>query len=386
MGLSGFVDIGIGLIFMYLVLSLVCTTVNELIATSLKWRAKDLEKTLTQIIDNGQLKDAFYNNGLISNTTRASRGGEPAPGVAPAANIQTGEAPAKGNETDAAGNPKDTEHPSYLDGRTFALALLDSLTVTKKGQEVLQKKEEQAGASPAEAKDAAAQPKTFPTFEDIKKIAGGLPDSNIRDVLLANLATGEQTVTDLRNNVAAWFDSAMDRLSGNYKRRLKVLSLIIGVIVAFAFNADSVSVGKALWGDEALRGQIVGAAAHYVNDPPKAVDCKNSDPQKEFDCNLNVLKQQEALLRPFPIGWPDQRLADQWKKDTTSGGWWWWFAALIGVLFLKIVGCLWTGLALSLGAPFWFDLLQKFMNIRGAGTKPDDEKTKKKNESAAQVA
>jgi hypothetical protein len=39
---------------------------------------------------------------------------------------------------------------------------------------------------------------------------------------------------------------------------------------------------------------------------------------------------------------------------------------------------LWTGLALSLGAPFWFDTLQKFMNVRGAGKKPDEEKTKKK--------
>jgi hypothetical protein len=381
LGLSSFVDVAIGLIFMYLVLSLICTTVNELIATGLKWRAKDLENTLTRMIDDGQLKEAFYNNGLISNTTRASRGGDPVPGAA-AGNIQAGVAPAKGNETDAAGNPKDTEHPSYLDGRTFALALLDSLTVTKKGQEVLQKQGEQAGASPVDAKDAAAQPKTFPTFEDIKKIVGDLPDSNIRDVLLANLGTSEQTVTDLRNNVAAWFDSAMDRLSGNYKRRLKVLSLVIGIIVAFVFNADSVSVGKALWGDEAVRGQIVAAASKYVNDPPPAVDCKNSDVQKQFDCNLKVLKQQEALLRPFPIGWPDQQLIDQ-SKDKTGISW---FAALIGVLLLKILGCLWTGLALSLGAPFWFDTLQKFMNVRGAGTKPDDEKTKKKNEKAAQVA
>ena len=33
--------------------------------------------------------------------------------------------------------------------------------------------------------------------------------------------------------------------------------------------------------------------------------------------------------------------------------------------------------ALSLGAPFWFDLLNKFINLRGAGQKParDDKKT-----------
>jgi hypothetical protein len=381
MGLSGFVDVAIGLVFMYLVLSLICTTVNELIATGLKWRAKDLENTLTRMIDDGQLKDAFYNNGLISNTTRASRGGDPVPGT-PDENVQAGGVPAKGNETDAAGNPKDIEHPSYLDGRTFAMALLDSVTMTKKGQEVLQTNAEQTGASSEEAKVAAAKPKEFPTFEDIKKIVQDMPDSNIRDVLLANLATGEQTVTDLRNNVAAWFDSAMDRLSGSYKRKLKVLSLAIGIIVAFAFNADSVSVGKALWGDEALRGQIVGAASKYVNDPPPAVDCTDPDVQKRFECNLKALKTQEAMLRPFPIGWPDQQLDDRLKDKKGIS----WFAALIGFLVLKILGCLWTGLALSLGAPFWFDTLQKFMNVRGAGTKPDNEKTKQKNENAVQVA
>jgi hypothetical protein len=37
----------------------------------------------------------------------------------------------------------------------------------------------------------------------------------------------------------------------------------------------------------------------------------------------------------------------------------------------KVLGWFVTGLALSLGAPFWFDLLGKFMNIRGAGPKPD---------------
>jgi hypothetical protein len=106
-----------------------------------------------------------------------------------------------------------------------------------------------------------------------------------------------------------------------------------------------------------------------VNNPPPAVDCKNSDPQKQFDYNLKVLKQQEMMLRPFPIGWPGN------AAELDFWGW-----------ILKFLGCLWTGLALSLGAPFWFDLLQKFMNIRGAGTNPDDEKTKKKNENAAQPA
>ena len=346
MGLYGFVDIAIGLMLLYLVLSLICTTVNELIATGLKWRAKSLSKALTQLIDNEELRKAFYNYGLISNAKTASRGGEPPPDVAPAA------APAKGAEADAAGKPKDTAHPAYLDGRTFALALLDSVTETKEGK----------------AQRAGVQQKEFPTLDEIKKIVGDLPDSNIRDVLLASLATGQTTIAELRDSLASWFDTAMDRLSGSYKRSLKVLSLIVGIVVALVFNADSLSVSKALWGDETLRGQIVNAAAQYVNKPLESPECKQTDLQEQTACLLRRLKQQQEQLRPFPIGWPDQQFDAQ--LASAQG------LAWLQTWLLKILGCLWTGLALSLGAPFWFDLLQKFMNIRGTGVKPEEKKAK----------
>jgi hypothetical protein len=36
----------------------------------------------------------------------------------------------------------------------------------------------------------------------------------------------------------------------------------------------------------------------------------------------------------------------------------------------KIVGWLITALAVTLGAPFWFELLSKLVNVRGSGPKP----------------
>jgi hypothetical protein len=343
MGLSSFVDIAIGLIFMYLVLSLICTTINELIATQFEWRAKSLSRALTQLIDNEEVRKAFYNYGLIANAKSASRGGEPPPGAPP------NQAPAKGGEADAAGKPTETGHPAYLDGRTFALALLDSVTETKEGR----------------AKTAGAKQTQFPSLDEIRQIVGNLPDSNIRDVLIANLATGQATVAELRDQLASWFDSAMDRLSGSYKRWLKALSLIVGIVIALAFNADSLSVSKALWKDETLRGQIVAAAADQVKNPlPAPPPCKQEgDPQAQSECLFARFKTQQEQLRPFPIGWPDAAFYKQ--LDDARGLWMLW------VLLLKVFGCVLTGLALSMGAPFWFDLLQKFMNIRGTGPKPE---------------
>jgi hypothetical protein len=352
-GLSGFVDVAIGLIFMYLVLSLICTTVNELIATQLKWRAKSLSSALVEIIDNKEVRDAFFKFGLVANAKVASRGGDQA------------------TATSTSGQqPKDPTHPSYIDGKTFALALMDSLTADPSAK-------------------GKADPNNFPTIAEIKAIIAGLPDSNIRDVISANLATADQSIAALRDSLASWFDTAMDRLSGNYQRWLKALSLVIGIAVAFAFNADSISVGRALWGDETLRNQTVAAANQYLEHPPGATSCTQSDPQsqakgapakaepqaqppadpkqpsadpqQQTKCLLQQLKQQQEALRPFPIGWPDSRAPEP------AGDW---FTYLV----LKFLGCLWTGVALSLGAPFWFDLLKKFMNIRGAGPNPVEKK------------
>jgi hypothetical protein len=63
-------------------------------------------------------------------------------------------------------------------------------------------------------------------------------------------------------------------------------------------------------------------------------------------------------LRAFPLGWTNETFPNValWP--------------VAGFLFFKLIGIGATALALSLGAPFWFDLLQKIMNIRGTGPKP----------------
>ena len=261
------------------------------------------------------------------------------------------------------------------------MALLDSLTGTTEGV----------------AKDSLTT-KKYPTVDDIEEIAGKLPDSNIRDVLLANIASGKKDIANLRDGLAGWFDSAMDRLSGDYKRDLKWLSLFVGIVVSTVFNADSVRVSRALWSDATLRSNIVSAASQIVaaNDSAAAVEkkqCKESDPQKQTACLLERLKTDQDRLRPFPIGWPDmsfkqaleQALPGTFAEPTAPqpaapasavpptkpaekhpvDAFW--------IVLMKVLGLAWTGVALSLGAPFWFDLLAKFMNIRGTGTKPKDK-------------
>ena len=67
-----------------------------------------------------------------------------------------------------------------------------------------------------------------------------------------------------------------------------------------------------------------------------------------------TINQLQGL--PVPLGWTPQLL-----QRTEPSAW-----------AFSLAGWLVTGFAISLGAPFWFDLLQNLMNInvRGAGPKP----------------
>ncbi|WSH19064.1 hypothetical protein U8Q07_14970 [Rhizobium ruizarguesonis] len=174
MGLSfsGILDIAISLIFLYLLISLVCTSLCESIATVLKLRSRSLSVGVAKILENKELIDRFYANGLVQGAISAS---------------QWKNAPAKGV-------PTKYGHSSYMDSRSFAMALLGSLDPDN----------------------------PVPAVADIQQSlsSADLP-SGIRDVLSAALTTGARDMTALRDEVASWFDNTMDRLSGEYKRQLK---------------------------------------------------------------------------------------------------------------------------------------------------------------------
>ena len=295
-------DVAVGLAVMYLMFSLVGTTVNEMAATVMKLRSSRLSSAMQAIIDHPPLRSDFCNSGIIAGFADAVKG-----------------------------------HPSYISSDNFALALLNSLDTSK----------------------------PLPVFSDVAQSVQLLPDCNIRDVLLAQIGAANGDLDKLRTGVATWYDSAMDRVSGLYKRDMKYLSVVVGIVLAIVFNADSVKVTRALWQDPDLRAGMVRVAEEKLSDPirqqaqinPSAQPPKADELKKELDEKMgNVQKaisEANAVLTPLPIGWSADALV--FDPPTWIG---------------RVIGWLITGLAVSLGAPLWFDLLDKFMNIRGTGDKP----------------
>jgi hypothetical protein len=89
-------------------------------------------------------------------------------------------------------------------------------------------------------------------------------------------------------------------------------------------------------------------------------------------------------IRGIPIGWsrstaplswfkkPDfqivydlDRPLDQYNKKRNEGG--------IGMYLSWFFGILMTAVMTCFGAPFWFDILSKFVNIRRSGGRPVDQ-------------
>jgi hypothetical protein len=304
MQLGPALDTAIGLVLVYLMLSLVLTTSMEIAAAVLNARGTALAKaidTLTSGLpaikdaDNKPIVETVSQHPLILGA--AAKSAKPRP-------------------------------PSYVDAVSFAKAVLDHL-----------------GAYDAAATTAGIQNAVNETKND----------TLIRTLTPLIQGAGGKIAT-LEAHVADWFDKTMDRVSGEYKRRNQLWSLLVGVLIAVAFNASSLAIGQQLWTDDNARAAMVQASS--AQRMPTTADAKEAG---EALSDFRKARDKVAQL-PLPLGW-SQSDVDGVTQHFVS----------VHTLLL-VAGWLMTGLALSLGAPFWFDCLQNLMNLRNTGPKPDGSK------------
>jgi hypothetical protein len=312
---SAFIDIALGLILFFLILSLVCSAVQEWFASAVGLRSRNLRKGIENLIgadiakslyNHGQFKSLYKGTGWLGSLKKVWGGG----GVG----------------------------PSYVEPKRFASILIDVI--------------DRSGAQQDGGVRRDAVAKTFNEIEDSLKAIG---QTHIREALLSLLSGAEGEVDKFRDELADWFDGAMDRVSGWYARTVKVWLFVIATVVVVGSNADAIEIGKKLWADQALRSAVAASAEQIVR----------SEKPPTFD-------QVKGELEKFPIGWNCEGskkpnflgsfcIPDDW------GG------------IQKIFGWLITIIACSFGAPFWFGLLNKVVALRGSGKAPvkPGEKTAK---------
>ncbi len=304
---STILDIVIGMVFVFLLLSLVCSALNELIEAVLKNRAKDLERGINELIGDPtaapQFLDQFYNHGLINSLF---------PGTFEQASKR--------------------DLPSYIPASAFALAVIDMVA---------------------------------------NKPAPGFrlpPNLQAAFTIFQRQAAGD--AAKLQAGLEEWFNHRMDRVAGWYKRRVQWILVALGMIVAVALNADTVQIARSLSNDASLRQGLVASAQAQANSLNSG---STSQASPTAQAAVKQIQDEVAGLGAvgLPIGWQES----EWKAaDTASGARWVKRSAvLVGNLAeMHLLGWLLTAIAISMGAPFWFDLLNRFVAVRSS-LKPQTE-------------
>jgi hypothetical protein len=309
---SSVLDIAVGLLSVYLIVSLVCTAANETIASMLGWRAATLREGIRNLLDGPDPKvvewaNKFYGHPLIQGLSRAGH------------------------------------LPSYVPSRTFALALMD--LVLPQG---LDKKT-------STAEDLRRAVEASPCPASLKQVLAVLIDESERSgaagetLRLRGVMDMDKLDTlfnHLHQQIELWFDNSMERVSGWYKRRVQACTLTVAVVLCVGLNVDTVLIARHLSRDSALRSAIVAQAQQLALQPIST--SLTGSPIEDRMKELNAVG--------IPLGWPDPDHAQP------NASWW----------LLKFFGILLTAGAASLGAPFWFDVLNRFISIRSSGKAPEE--------------
>jgi hypothetical protein len=333
-------NLAIGLIFCFLTVSLATGAIVEAIASFLAVRAKTLRRGIGQLLNDPNftgLAKVLYDHAVVN---------------------------PRGSGTGTTSNTFQKTDPAYIDRQLFGQAMLDILKISP---EV------------AKAANSPSAPLGKPTVNDLQTtvhdalsaasaaqgkpppMPGGkvAPDDQLKKFLDGVIERSVGDPDKIKAELVAWFDNAMDRVSGWYKRWTQLIAFILALILAAGLNIDSIGVAKALWLQPTLADKLT------------------------TDKDLNADQAINILNAAIPIGWPNgfgQKVAptelqevveSTQDKDTKKGkenvrttaftGQDW------GFVFL---GWLITALSTLFGAPFWFDLLQNVVRLKGTGPSP----------------
>lgn len=475
---SQVLDIAIGLVFVFLLVSSLVTIVNEMIASF--WsssRAKWLSKGMDRLLDPTWATKLFAHP-LID-----------------------GSAPTQGRK------------PSYIPSRSFANVLLD--IVRKESAEltpIRQALQAALDASPADALNAsitlsdrlvgaikAASPavRATPTVKPavtkdllallqrlgpgsnpeearaeiqrfidalpscyLREVIAEFPGDKIRETLLVLFDDAENDIDKFKQNIEVWFNNAMDRVGGWYKRRTQTVITVLSVLATIGLNVDALLIVKHLQTNPGVRTALVAQAKTYSESasaphstasvvagaasgtspsqvsaiekrleqlslpigwvrpvPSKTDAISTAAAQKEAIAALAAVEEASAAAsaaRAALATAPAASSAEMQAQVTTTSaaasaaeatfvtanrkaidsvhkpsdaeiddrlvlperwGWpsdwdWGWFGDTIRFHFL---GWLLTALAATLGAPFWFDTLNRIISIRSAGKAPEEK-------------
>jgi hypothetical protein len=312
-------ETALGMAVVYLLMCLFVSALNEWIAHARGTRGKFLLKGLRRLVPDQPIYRRVAQHPLISALYR---------------------------DKIAVGRP-----PSYIEPENFAKALVD---VIRTRAALVDSAFAKGPFTGAELKGA------------LQVIATDHPLLTQAIIPVVERANGDYAKA--LAEIEHWFSAGMDRVSGWYKAHTRKWLFVLGLICAVLGNVDSINLAQSFWSSPGLRA----AAADLANDisrspPPGTVSTASAASEiRDQDSARRLIELQEAGL---PIGFDClANSVEDWSIFTECGN------AALGEMrkngLLKVIGWLFTGLAVSLGAPFWFDVVSRYVSVRQSGNRP----------------
>jgi hypothetical protein len=330
-------DTALGLGFTFFLVAVLCSAVVEFIANLVKKRAKYLLRGLQDMLDTpagaeaAQLGDRWsgvregvtgekqlYRDALVATpeVAYAASGTDDQPWAV----RLLGHPLLRPFKQSRAGGLQ-TRNPAYLPASAVVTALLDLIVPDSEGRL---------------------------TIAQVRESVGGLADSvPFKRALLGLLKSAGDDLKAFRQLLEEWYDAQMDAIGGAYRRWARRWAIAIALVVAVGFQVDSIAIANSLYNDQPLRQAVVAAATNGTL-------CQQAtDPTKTKEC---VSQQLDDLgAQGLPVGWGVDKPAD-------SLGW-----------LSRILGLGITAAAACLGAPFWFDVLNRLGSLRNVGNRPKSD-------------
>jgi len=336
-------DLVAGIIFIYFLLSIICSSAVEIVLTLTRVRSKLLKEWLFVIFDkpvdyNG--KQVSLGQLLIDHCAVTGLSG-------------------KGNA------------PTYIDAKNFTSALFEKITYNKDNP-----------LSIANDLDSLVKSIEASPLLDNELKRTFLIHAN--EAVAAYAAVSVKTKSEIeifKNKVELWYNSSMERLAGTLKRKYaRKFTLLIAIGITLLLNADSISIAQFLYNNPEARTKLAAnAMAAAQSDSIKQsvnnlrvqlIHLGKDSTTVQDSITLNAItdsinKQVQtinlakaALSDVLPLGWNNMSFKNGDGNFSFS------------VLLKCIAGWAATVLAIMMGAPFWFDVLNKISNLRGTGNKP----------------
>ncbi len=323
MGSFPLLDTFLGLAFVYLLLALVCTTLMEWIAQLLNLRGKMLVHGTRDVLGEAEEQNPAFTNHFFQHPLIRSLGAE-------------------------------GRTPSYIPSEIFAKVLRDIVRQRAPRAEAV------VPAVPTNLRESLRTLQAEVRREPAPAEVAAYPNEQAFDE--------EESPTE--QSLAKWYDRAMERVSGSYKRQTRVIVFVLSVVVTVVLNASTLTLSSNLWQSPTLRALLIERAKTRLDEGPPLQTVEYTDPTnpqptapiaQDSTKSPNVITDDEEALLGQLFGW--RSAIDGYQR--AQGVW-----GVTLLILATLTGWAITALAVSLGAPFWFDTLNRFMNLRSTGDIP----------------